>query len=96
MNPLVWLIRKLIRFYQRFLNPILKILGGPNAGCRFSPTCSNYFMQAVERHGALKGSYYGIRRILRCHPWGGWGDDPVPPKCKCGESDKCKDQNNEN
>lgn len=73
------LIRLLIRFYQRFLNPVLRVLGGPLAGCRFQPTCSNYFLQAVERHGPWKGSWLGVRRIFRCHPWGGHGYDPVPP-----------------
>ncbi|MFU8892301.1 MAG: membrane protein insertion efficiency factor YidD [Luteolibacter sp.] len=73
-----FVIRMLIRFYQRFLNPMIKFTAGPGAGCRFSPTCSNYFLQAVDAHGPLKGSWYGIRRIFRCHPWGGWGYDPVP------------------
>ncbi|MGB0774501.1 MAG: membrane protein insertion efficiency factor YidD [Akkermansiaceae bacterium] len=69
-----------IRFYQRFLNPILKAIGGPNCGCRFSPTCSNYFLQAVKLHGPFRGSWLGTCRIFRCHPWGGHGDDPVPKK----------------
>lgn len=69
-----------IRFYQKFINPVLKFFGGPNTGCRFHPTCSNYFMQAVRIHGPWRGSWLGIWRILRCHPWGGQGEDPVPPK----------------
>ncbi|MGC6426984.1 MAG: membrane protein insertion efficiency factor YidD [Akkermansiaceae bacterium] len=73
-----WLIRLLIRFYQICLRPLMKTLGGPTAGCRFTPTCSYYYLEAVESHGSLKGSYLGIRRILRCHPWGGSGYDPVP------------------
>jgi len=73
------LIRLVIRFYQKVLNPMLKVAAGPGAGCRYTPTCSNYFLQAVELHGPWRGSWLGICRIFRCHPWGGWGYDPVPP-----------------
>ena len=62
----------LIRFYQLFLSPLF-----PSA-CRFQPTCSQYSYEAIEKHGVLKGSWLGIRRISRCHPWGGSGYDPVP------------------
>ena len=72
-------IRALILFYQRFLSPLLHFGAGPAAGCRFHPTCSNYCLEAVETHGVLRGCWYGICRILRCHPWGGSGYDPVPP-----------------
>ncbi len=65
---------KMIRVYQRFISPML-----PNV-CRFRPTCSEYFIEALQIHGILKGSLLGIKRILRCHPWGGSGFDPVPPK----------------
>ena len=82
-----FLIRLIIRGYQIFLNPVLKALAGRNSGCRFTPTCSNYFLQAVETHGSLKGSWLGICRIFRCHPWGRYGYDPVPPpghtRCGC-------------
>ncbi|MBN8457051.1 MAG: membrane protein insertion efficiency factor YidD [Verrucomicrobia bacterium] len=61
---------------------MLKFAAGPAAGCRFTPTCSNYFLQAVEAHGPFRGSWLGICRIFRCHPWGGWGYDPVPPPRK--------------
>ncbi|HSP41310.1 MAG TPA: membrane protein insertion efficiency factor YidD [Luteolibacter sp.] len=75
----IFVIRLLIRFYQRILRPMLRFSAGPGAGCRFSPSCSNYFLQAVETHGPLLGSWFGICRIFRCHPWGGSGYDPVPP-----------------
>ena len=71
-------IRITIRFYQRILNPMLKVVAGPAMGCRYSPSCSNYFLQLVEVHGPFLGSWYGICRILRCQPWGGSGYDPVP------------------
>jgi len=66
------MIRALIRAYQLFLSPVL----GNN--CRYQPTCSAYAMEAVAVHGALRGSWLALRRILRCHPWGGHGHDPVP------------------
>lgn len=70
-----------VRLYQRFLRPVLRVLSGPMAGCRYTPSCSAYFIEAVQVHGALKGACLGIWRILRCNPWGGSGHDPVPP-CK--------------
>jgi putative membrane protein insertion efficiency factor len=51
--------------------------------CRFEPSCSRYAMEALARHGALKGSLLAIRRLGRCHPWGGSGYDPVPPAAAC-------------
>lgn len=63
----------LIRFYRRGVSPLTP------PSCRYSPTCSAYALEAVDRHGALRGSWLALRRILRCHPWGGDGHDPVPP-----------------
>lgn len=74
------LIRWTIRAYQRVISPTLHAVAGPAAGCRFSPTCSQYFLEAVETHGVLRGTLLGLRRICRCHPWGGSGYDPVPAK----------------
>lgn len=62
----------LIRGYRYVLSPLL----GPN--CRFYPTCSCYAEQAIEAHGAIRGSYLAARRIARCHPWNPGGYDPVP------------------
>ena len=63
----------LIRFYQVCLSPLK---GGPS--CRFTPTCSQYALEAFRKYGPFKGLYLTVRRILRCHPWGGHGYDPVP------------------
>jgi putative membrane protein insertion efficiency factor len=84
------LLRVLIRGYQITISPILSLLGGAGAGCRFSPTCSEYCLQAVERHGALWGSYLGLKRLLRCHPWGGSGFDPVPTADSLARSCVCE------
>jgi len=61
----------LIRVYQLILSPILP------PSCRFTPTCSEYTMQAIEKYGALRGVYLGARRLLRCHPFNPGGYDPV-------------------
>jgi putative membrane protein insertion efficiency factor len=75
---MVLLVRFLIRAYQWTLSPLLSWLGGPSTGCRFHPTCSAYFLEAVERHGGVRGSWLGLKRLARCQPWGGQGEDPVP------------------
>jgi putative membrane protein insertion efficiency factor len=62
----------LIRLYQRWISPWT-----PPA-CRYTPTCSSYAIQALEMHGAARGSWLALRRLMRCHPWGGQGYDPVP------------------
>ena len=62
----------LVRLYQIALSPLL---GGR---CRFAPSCSHYATEAFERHGAVRGGWLTLRRLARCHPWGGSGDDPVP------------------
>ncbi|MBL9117271.1 MAG: membrane protein insertion efficiency factor YidD [Verrucomicrobiaceae bacterium] len=72
------LICLFLRFYQRIISPMIHFIGGPGFGCRYQPTCSQYFMEAVIHHGALKGSWLGFKRLSKCHPWGGQGYDPVP------------------
>ena len=67
-----------IRLYQWTLSPLKTALMGPSVGCRFHPSCSNYALQAIQKHGIGKGAILAIKRILRCHPWGGEGPDPVP------------------
>jgi hypothetical protein len=63
-----------IRFYRRGVSPFTP------PSCRYHPTCSAYALEAVERHGSVRGGWLALRRILRCHPWGGHGVDPVPPR----------------
>lgn len=69
---LSWLLRGMVRAYQLFLSPLLP------PSCRYLPTCSDYAAEALAEHGALAGSLLAARRLLRCHPWGGSGYDPVP------------------
>ena len=66
------------RFYQIFISAPLHFFTGPLGGCRFEPTCSQYFIEAVLVHGPIKGAALGLWRVMRCQPWGGQGDDPVP------------------
>ncbi len=66
----------MITFYQYAISPLL----GKN--CRYEPTCSHYSLEALQVHGLIKGTFLSIKRILSCHPWGGNGYDPVPPKNK--------------
>jgi len=66
----------LIRIYQIFISPLFP------PTCRFYPTCSTYFIQALEKHGVVKGSYLGMKRILKCHPGNPGGYDPVPDTLK--------------
>jgi len=64
----------MLRQYKRWISPLL-----PTA-CRYVPTCSDYAMEAIETHGALRGGALAVRRLLRCHPFGGHGVDQVPPQ----------------
>lgn len=69
-----WLLIAPIRLYQRFVSPLLP------PSCRYSPTCSHYCIEAVQRHGAFMGTALCAWRLLRCNPWGGHGRDEVPPR----------------
>ncbi len=70
------LLVALIRAYQYTLSPVMP------RNCRYHPTCSAYAAEALQRHGVARGGWLALRRILRCHPWGGHGFDPVPERCK--------------
>lgn len=66
------LLRGLIRAYQLLISPLLR------PSCRYLPSCSDYAAEAIGTHGALYGTWLTLRRLARCHPWGGDGYDPVP------------------
>jgi len=74
MNPAAYITSVPVRIDRLVFSPLI----GKN--CRYAPTCSAYTMEALEKHGALKGSWLAAKRIGSCHPWGGSGYDPVPEK----------------
>ncbi|TCK83499.1 membrane protein insertion efficiency factor YidD [Albibacterium bauzanense] len=67
-----WLFLLIIRIYQIFISPLF------GASCRYTPTCSQYGLLAIKKYGPFKGGWLALKRIGRCHPWGGHGHDPVP------------------
>lgn len=75
LSPLALLLRGLVVAYQWTIRPII----GPH--CRYLPTCSDYALEAIARHGAVRGGAMGAARILRCNPWVAGGHDPVPCTC---------------
>ncbi|WBU54191.1 membrane protein insertion efficiency factor YidD [Paracoccus sp. SCSIO 75233] len=74
MSPLAHIVALPVRAYRLFFSPWV------GHGCRFQPTCSAYALEALQRHGAFRGTWLTVRRIFRCHPWGGDGYDPVPER----------------
>lgn len=87
MNPVQYILILLVRVYRVTLSPVIVFLFGSSAACRFEPTCSRYATEAVKTHGAIRGSWLAMKRICRCHPWGGCGEDPVPPKVRAPRSE---------
>ena len=71
-KTLAWPLIQLVRLYRYAISPWL------GSNCRYDPTCSSYAIEALQKHGVLKGGWLAARRIARCHPWGGSGYDPVP------------------
>jgi len=78
MNPGRAIVFFVLRLYKLVVAPALHFVAGPFGGCRYTPTCSDYAAEAIVLHGVLKGTFLAVRRICRCHPWSGCGDDPVP------------------
>jgi putative membrane protein insertion efficiency factor len=78
VNPAQHILVAAIRAYRWTISPAQVFLFGPTGGCRFTPTCSQYAIEAVRTHGALAGSLLAAKRICRCHPWAECGHDPVP------------------
>ncbi len=66
------LLQWLVQFYRYAISPLIP------PRCRYTPTCSQYALEALQKYGALKGSWLALKRIARCHPWGGHGHDPLP------------------
>ena len=67
-----FILISIVKFYQYVISPILP------SSCRYTPSCSIYSIEAIKKHGPIKGSYLSIKRIISCNPWGGHGHDPVP------------------
>lgn len=84
MRLLQHLLTGIIRLYRWLVSPVLTRIFNPNGLCRFNPSCSEYALQSIQTHGALRGSWLAFKRILRCNPWGSFGFDPVPPKHEPG------------
>jgi putative membrane protein insertion efficiency factor len=80
MNPTQHILIFGVRLYQWLVSPVIRVVFGPLARCRFEPSCSAYAIEALRVHGALAGSWLALKRIGRCQPWGSCGHDPVPAK----------------
>lgn len=79
----------LVYIYQYVISPVI----GPR--CRFHPTCSSYMIEAIQVHGPIKGTWLGLKRLSRCHPYNDGGYDPVPPKsCGCCDSTQQSQEKN--
>ena len=77
-----------IRIYRAAISPVLATVFGPLARCRFEPTCSRYAQEAIQKHGAVRGSFMATKRICRCNPFGGCGHDPVPENFELKDSSR--------
>jgi putative membrane protein insertion efficiency factor len=81
-----WILIFLVKVYQYTISPLFP------SSCRYAPTCSVYMIEAIKEWGVLKGGWLGLKRISRCHPWGGFGMDPVPKNPTKNNSEENKNQ----
>ena len=84
MNPLQHILIFAVRAYRWTISPAQMFLFGGGGGCRFTPTCSVYALDAIRGHGAVNGTILAAKRVCRCHPWAECGHDPVPDKQEVG------------
>ncbi len=80
MNAAQHILIAAVRLYRYVISPAKAFLVGPLGQCRFTPSCSAYAIEALQKHGALAGSWLALKRLARCHPWGACGEDPVPER----------------
>jgi putative membrane protein insertion efficiency factor len=80
VNPLQHILIFTVRVYRWTVSPAQTFLFGSSGGCRFTPTCSQYAIEAIRARGTVVGSWLAVKRICRCHPWGDCGHDPIPKK----------------
>jgi putative membrane protein insertion efficiency factor len=78
LKPVRDLLMFAVRVYRWTWSPAQTFFFGPTGRCRYTPSCSEYALEALRRHGARAGGWLAVKRICRCHPWGGCGHDPVP------------------
>ncbi len=74
MSPAAHVLAWFVKGYRLVISPLI------GSNCRFHPTCSSYALEALDKHGAIRGGWLALKRITKCHPWGGSGIDNVPPK----------------
>jgi hypothetical protein len=80
VNPFQHILIFAIRVYRWTVSPAQTFLFGSSGGCRFTPTCSQYAIEAIRARGTVVGGWLAVKRICRCHPWGDCGHDPAPQK----------------